>query len=111
MNSQALGVDVENKQMTGTGGEVVGYDDGLRKVYRTNQIVIAELATGTATVKAKGRNCDVFEDVKDGVIDLAIYRTITIISDSMIEAFEITVSAGTPYKVSIFQSDARRGGL
>jgi hypothetical protein len=104
-------VDIENIEMTGVGAETIGRDEGLIKTFRTNQLVVAELATGTATVRAKGRNSDVFEDVDGGVIDLTINRTITITSDSMIEEFEVTVSAGTPYKLSIFQSDQRRGGL
>lgn len=104
------GADIENKSMTGSGVEYVTYADGLRKTFEKNQIVINGLATGTATIKAKGRNSDVFEDVVNGVIELSTTRTLTI-EDAMIEEFSIEVSAGTAYTVSVFQSDHRRGGL
>lgn len=105
------GVDVENIDMIGSGVEIVGYDEGLRKTYRTNQIAFKGLNTGTVTVTAKGRGTGQFGAVKDGVVDLSINQTITIISDSMIEAFAFETSTSAPYKVSIFQSDHRRGGL
>lgn len=104
------GNDVNNKTMTGSGAEYITYDDGLRNTYEKNQIVINGLATGTATVKAKGRNSDVYEDVINGVIDLTSSRTITI-DDALIDEFSIEVSAGTPYTVSVFQSTHRRDGL
>jgi len=108
--SNVQGADIKNKLMTGVGVEYITKEDGLEKTFEKNQIVIKGLATGTATVKAKGRGSDVFEDVINGVIDLTSSRTITI-SDAMIEEFSIEVSAGTPYTVSVFQSDHRRGGL
>ena len=110
-NGQPQGNDIENLERTGVGAQTVGYDDGIRKTYRTNQIVIKDLNTGSLVVKAKSRNSDVFEDVAGGTIDLSTARTLTITSDSMIEAFELTVTPNAPYAVSVFQSDNRGTSL
>lgn len=77
----------------------------LAKSYFPNQFTVSGLSTGTFTIEARAEDSDAFESVENGTIsDLSMYRTL-IIESTAISEIRTTVSAGTPYTLTVKQTN------